>query len=719
MPSSFPPNSPPTAAFSPVRPQTFQIPAGPSASTSDPMTATDDNLISLATPDVEFGAFVSVPPASDPLSTHIQDDGFEHLSSSVGAVATTSTNAQAPNDDPESVASGSAQNRQSWAFFDEFTRDAKEKSEQKRKDVLEELLVHEDDPMYWVDTPRKANKEADSKSRPVLDLEGLNLSSEHGTDYHHGHHHHRPHHPPSSSSVPRLSPTRTTPPRLAPPLASTDSSSSLDDIDELSTTKSVSPASTATPISISRSQSGTDPTQPQRSQPQRTQSQSYQALSSLSAKFISSILGSAPTYTNPSTSIPPYPASFSSPPLHDLPHPNLSRTLSPSSSAFASHPYHFTPIPGAPGFVPEDSDSQGWDKDGRFYEDLERSVGSLRAPSSSNGAASDTARMSSWNPNLKQRAPWEEDARIPARGGHGRYATTAEGSSSFSNRNNSPSGSAATPSASGPSPGVRSRSAERQSGSGQGSSRSGSRAELSGTSRALMYGTSIKLLGRREGTEGVLDEGLSNQLRPHLPPLSRLPSSWSLLYSMDQHGSSLQTLYALSSATSRPAVYFSGTHASPPPTTPISNTLLIIRDESSRRFGVWLGGRIRQPTGDTVRRTERERFYGSGESFLWREVPNSPGVGNEHEGAVEVFKWTGMNEYVALCDEAFLSFGGGDGTYGLYIDAEMDGSSSWCSTFDNPPLSDMRTKKPPEVGDERGRKRVVGFQCVGLEVWGV
>lgn len=49
----------------------------------------------------------------------------------------------------------------------------------------------------------------------------------------------------------------------------------------------------------------------------------------------------------------------------------------------------------------------------------------------------------------------------------------------------------------------------------------------------------------------------------------------------------------------------------------------------------------------------------------------------------------------------------------------MDGSSSWCSTFDNPPLSDMRTKKPPEVGDERGRKRVVGFQCVGLEVWGV
>lgn len=33
------------------------------------------------------------------------------------------------------------------------------------------------------------------------------------------------------------------------------------------------------------------------------------------------------------------------------------------------------------------------------------------------------------------------------------------------------------------------------------------------------------------------------QLRPHLPMRMRLASSWTLLYSLDQHGISLSTLY--------------------------------------------------------------------------------------------------------------------------------------------------------------------------------
>ena len=34
------------------------------------------------------------------------------------------------------------------------------------------------------------------------------------------------------------------------------------------------------------------------------------------------------------------------------------------------------------------------------------------------------------------------------------------------------------------------------------------------------------------------------QLRAHLPALSRLPRSWTLIYSLDQHGISLNTLYS-------------------------------------------------------------------------------------------------------------------------------------------------------------------------------
>jgi len=93
-------------------------------------------------------------------------------------------------------------------------------------------------------------------------------------------------------------------------------------------------------------------------------------------------------------------------------------------------------------------------------------------------------------------------------------------------------------------------------------------------------------------------------------------------------------------------------------------------------------------------------YYGSGESFLWKYV----------DGTLKVFKWTGKNDYVALCESEYLSFGGGDGHYGLYLDDTLlDGSSARCPTFDNEPLCSL--------GANKGE--TVSFECVGLEVWGV
>ncbi|KAF9258224.1 TLD-domain-containing protein [Marasmius fiardii PR-910] len=199
----------------------------------------------------------------------------------------------------------------------------------------------------------------------------------------------------------------------------------------------------------------------------------------------------------------------------------------------------------------------------------------------------------------------------------------------------------------------------------------------------------VELRGRRETTEGVLDVELAEKIRTHLPALSRLPRNWNLLYSLDQHGISLNTLY--SKVETAPQLKASGNGLG---LATRVGALMVIKDADGTVFGVYIGDGIRRGNG---------RYSGSGESFLWR-------VASEGKG-LEVFKWTGKNNYVALCEAESLSFGGGDGAYGLYIDESLlEGSSARCPTFDNPPLCSSS-------GARKGR--AVEFECVGLEVWGV
>ncbi|KAL8812601.1 MAG: hypothetical protein Q9200_000896 [Gallowayella weberi] len=64
----------------------------------------------------------------------------------------------------------------------------------------------------------------------------------------------------------------------------------------------------------------------------------------------------------------------------------------------------------------------------------------------------------------------------------------------------------------------------------------------------------------------------------------------------------------------------------------------------------------------------------------------------------------GVNDYLIFCETAFLSVGGGDGRYGLWLDGVLErGISSPCMTFGNEGLS------------EQGEK----FEVVGVEVWWV
>lgn len=68
----------------------------------------------------------------------------------------------------------------------------------------------------------------------------------------------------------------------------------------------------------------------------------------------------------------------------------------------------------------------------------------------------------------------------------------------------------------------------------------------------------------------------------------------------------------------------------------------------------------------------------------------------------KAFPYSGVNDYLIFCEQGYLSVGGGDGRYGLWLDGVLErGISSHCMTFGNEGLS------------EEGEK----FEVVGVEVW--
>ncbi|KAL1929418.1 hypothetical protein VTP01DRAFT_1556 [Rhizomucor pusillus] len=175
-----------------------------------------------------------------------------------------------------------------------------------------------------------------------------------------------------------------------------------------------------------------------------------------------------------------------------------------------------------------------------------------------------------------------------------------------------------------------------------------------------------KLINRREDTEPVLSAAVAEQLRPYLPRRYRLASQWSLLYSLDQHGTSLATLYRLVKANKGPCI-------------------LAIKDAEDHVFGAFLNETLK---------ANLNSYYGTGECFLWKVCRSGNGV--------KVYPWTGKNEYMILSEADFIAIGGGDGKFGLWINSDLErGHSEPCPTFDNEALSSHSE-----------------FACIELEVWG-
>ncbi|KAH0542096.1 hypothetical protein FGG08_003476 [Glutinoglossum americanum] len=231
--------------------------------------------------------------------------------------------------------------------------------------------------------------------------------------------------------------------------------------------------------------------------------------------------------------------------------------------------------------------------------------------------------------------------------------------------------------------------------------------------------SSLVLKGYKSDTPAsaqLLSRALAEEIRLLIPARLQLVEDWDLAYSLEQDGISLATLY-------KKCEHLSGGK---------EGFVLVVRDGSGGVFGAFL----------TNPPSPGPHYYGTGECFLWKasfvsplsslplppsadtaDMTRSTTISNGN-GALplpsfsngispsgqttpghlrfKAFPYSGMNDYMILCDQSFLSVGGGDGHYGLWLDDIFEkGISSRCLTFGNEPLSDVGEK----------------FDILGVELW--
>ncbi|PBP26002.1 oxidation resistance protein 1 [Diplocarpon rosae] len=253
----------------------------------------------------------------------------------------------------------------------------------------------------------------------------------------------------------------------------------------------------------------------------------------------------------------------------------------------------------------------------------------------------------------------------------------------------------------------------------------------------------VHLKGYQTSTPGsarMLSPALAEEIRLLVPARLQLCEDWNLVYSLEEDGVSLGTLY-------KKCEDMRGLR---------NGFVLVVKDGQGGLFGAYL----------TEAPHPSPHYFGTGECFLWRasvltstSIPTnlppppsadtthavrsttvgspqglnlvspsnfSPSVASSSQSTsslrspqnaqfisgistperirFKAFPYSGVNDYMMLCETGFLSVGGGDGHYGLWLDDVFErGISSHCLTFGNEPLS------------EEGEK----FEILGVELWSI
>ncbi|KAF7191709.1 Oxidation resistance protein 1 [Pseudocercospora fuligena] len=239
--------------------------------------------------------------------------------------------------------------------------------------------------------------------------------------------------------------------------------------------------------------------------------------------------------------------------------------------------------------------------------------------------------------------------------------------------------------------------------------------------------TPLTLTGYKAGTASkakLLRKAVAEEIRLLIPPRLQLMDHWKLVYSLEQNGSTLSTLYGLCDQ-------YRGKRG---------GFVVVVKDAAGGVFGAYLSDPPKP----------QSHYFGNGECFLWRafvlpglpdllDLPPPPSADTTHaqrmttigvtrtpstaslaslnvpstnghaNGATtpqrirfKAFPYTGENDFTIYCAHDYLSVGGGDGHYGLWLGQGLgNGVSDSCPTYGNEALS------------EEGSK----FDVMGVEVW--
>ncbi len=212
--------------------------------------------------------------------------------------------------------------------------------------------------------------------------------------------------------------------------------------------------------------------------------------------------------------------------------------------------------------------------------------------------------------------------------------------------------------------------------------------------------TPLTLKGYKKSTKRqLLSHELAEDLRQHIPSVLQINHSWTLRYSIEQDGTSLNTLYERC----KPQVgenirkrkgYF-----------------IVVMDNYGGIFGAYINDYLHPQDG--------KYYYGNGDCFLWKSeryqvkrltsnndgdiLKNDDQVKFEDSIRLKVYPYTSVNDFIIYSNHDFISIGSGNGKFGLWIDSSfLHGASDPVDTFGNEQLSK----------EEK-------FTVLGLEIWKV